>query len=84
MKLFLLEPIESVAAELYDFYEPSCVYGFVVRATNEEIARAMANTRACDSLLACDGMWNDKKASTCTEIDLNGKPGIIIAAEGTG
>jgi len=66
MKLYLL----ILPQDLRDF---DCAIGFVVRAANEREARKLAADRHGDE---GDEAW--KLQATCTELTVEGPPGVIL------
>ena len=69
MKLFLIKANNGYMD--YDKYD-----GHVIRAKNEETARAIAQKCAYDDP---DLVWIDKSKSSCTEIKIEGNEEIILS-----
>jgi hypothetical protein len=77
MKLFLLD---SRAGADYDSYE-----GFVVRAKNEDQARAIAQARIADERLDNEHFWLNPKYSSCEVLTARGgQVGILLASFNAG
>ncbi len=82
MNLWLLQPIDPVAARRVGHaggdmkrWTWDCAYGFVVRAENEEAARALAADEAGDE---GGDAWSDPKFTTCERLEDNGEAEVVI------
>lgn len=89
MKLFLLRPNENTIKNLSDYDNPwepwyDRVFGFVVRAENEERARNfLIEDDQFFDVLGCESddevnPWLDPNLSICDELTQDGPEGIII------
>jgi len=74
MKLWLLKPVEN-ADPWIQFHD--CMFGFVVRADSEAVARSIAATSAGDE---GPKAWLSAQNSTCEELQAAGQPGVILEA----
>ncbi len=72
MKLYLLKAIEGAAA-FYTWYDKQ--FGVVVRALNEEDARIIAGLSEGSEPVAT---WLDSTQTSCTELSVEGKAGLIL------
>ncbi len=82
MNLWLLQPIDAVAARRVGDaggdmkrWTWDCSYGFVVRAEDEESARALAAIEAGDE---GGDAWTDSKFTTCERLEHYGDAEVII------
>ncbi len=73
MKLWLLEPIDPYQPPWCNGYDK--MYGVVVRAKNEDDARAYASQAAGDEGHAA---WLSDLLSTCEPLTSRGSAGVII------
>lgn len=82
MKLYKLRPIEGLDTK-NDPWEPwyDCTFGFVIRAENEQAAREIANGDMGSESYRSDSEpnpWLNPRYSTCTELEMEGEPQIIM------
>lgn len=75
MKLWILKPVEPLPAMWIPWYDK--VFGFVVRASNEEEARIIAADLAGDEDRDINP-WLYSKYATCEELLPEGKAGPIL------
>lgn len=75
MKLWLLERLDADLGDDAPKHYEEC-YGFVVRAKDEESARAMV--QGGDELARCPNFWRDARFSSCVELHAHGEPGVIM------
>ncbi len=66
MKLFLLTNLQG--------HDWDTNQGFVIRAGDDQIARAMANEESADE----GKIWGDPLKASCVEIPIEGVPQIIL------
>ena len=74
MKLWLLKSCS--AGEKYDTYN-----GFVVRASTERRARAMAEAMPSDDVV---GHWQDPFKTTCEELRAEGQSEVVLGSFNAG
>jgi hypothetical protein len=92
MKLWLLRPKPDVLSRRAHPWTPSWdkVFGIVIRAATEEIARALAQSRAgnegagvykklgaSEDELA-ENVWLDPEWTTCEELSTEGESSVIL------
>ena len=81
MKLWILEPIgvtkESLRGGPWDFWYDK-VFGFVVRAETEYLARNLAQKNGGDEIKNDRPVWDNPNLSTCIELTINGEEDIIM------
>jgi hypothetical protein len=79
MKIWALKPRDGLPEE-DNPWEPwyDKVFGFVVRAGSEGEARRLANEQGGNENRHKVNPWLDPKFSTCEELPVDGKPGIIL------
>jgi len=91
MKLWILRPIDGLAED-DNPWEPwyDKIFGFVIRATNEDEARQFAHKNAGEENRGECGEfsqkrvtntatpWLDSKYTTCDELIPEGVPGLIM------
>ena len=73
MKLWILQPVDGRDAPWLAYYD--CMFGFVVRAANEDEARSIAASRAGDE---GPDAWKLRRNSTCKELKAEGPAGVIM------
>lgn len=71
MNLWILDKTEA-AEDLHEYGQ--C--GLVVRAETESEARSLAHLE--DSAPIPDDLWSNPDYSTCNQISIEGKPGILL------
>jgi hypothetical protein len=72
LKLWLLQPVKD-ADPWMPFHD--CMFGFVVRADSEAVARSIAATRASDE---GPKAWLSSQNSSCVELQADEQPGVIL------
>lgn len=70
MKLFKLYCVEGPGWD--------CNYGFIVRAKDEQSARALAQFEISDESYESKEFWLDPKFSTCEEVSVKGEAEVIL------
>ena len=80
MQLYLLRPREDILEKDENPWEPwyDKIFGFVIRAESEEMARYLAAAQAGDEKHTS---WLDDKLSGCDVLVAEGEPGLIIKDE---
>ena len=84
MKLFELKPRRDLPIEISPFL-PSydCCVGFIIRAETEEQARKIADDNSArenyKDYYKRNPVWLSSEYTTCTELSIKGKAGIIMA-----
>ena len=73
MKLWLLQPVSGPMPRPFQTYDTA--HGFVVRAKNEQAARAIAAENCGDESATA---WLDASFSDCTQLLATGKPEMIL------
>ena len=76
MKLWILKPIDDNAGHWQGHWDS--VFGFVVRAESEELARKMVNPEGQDENRKHNDVWLDPALTTCVELSAGGLPAIIM------
>jgi hypothetical protein len=74
-KIWLLRPVEETAAPWLSYHD--CMFGFVVRASNQEVARTLAAKQAGDE---GPRAWLSSRFSTCIELTGDGPSTVILEA----
>jgi hypothetical protein len=73
MRLWLLRRVDRTK-QPWDPYPETCYFGFVIRASSETAARAIAAMNAGDEEMA----WLSATPTTCQELTPDGPQGIIV------
>lgn len=81
MKLWILRPVGFSDIDLrgtsWDpWYDKA--FGFVIRADNEDQARAIAQANGGDETRESRTAWTDATLSTCEPLSDEGEPGVVI------
>jgi len=75
MKLWHLKPVDDSLDPWAAWHD--CMFGFVVRADSETLARTIAATKAGDE---GPKAWLLAKNSTCEELRPDGQAGVVMEA----
>jgi hypothetical protein len=73
MKLWLLQPVNESLKPWTPWFD--CMFGFVVRARDEEAARRLASSKAGDE---GPEAWLAPESSTCVELMADGPEGVVM------